>query len=64
MVTKNGHTHTYIQTNTQNHKMYNISKTVGDINLKCDNIGSVRGSFFIPNPNSYTFSGLYRLVYG
>ena len=28
--------------------------TVGDINLKCDNLGSVRGSFFIPNPNDIT----------
>ena len=28
--------------------------TVGDINLKCDNLGSVRGSFFIPSPNDIT----------
>ena len=28
--------------------------TVGDINLRCDNLGSVRGSFFIPNPNDIT----------
>ena len=28
--------------------------TVGDINLRCDNLGSVRGSFFIPNPNEIT----------
>ena len=28
--------------------------TIGDINLKCDNLGSVRGSFFIPSPNDIT----------
>ena len=28
--------------------------TVGDVNLKCDNLGSVRGSFFIPSPNDIT----------
>jgi len=28
--------------------------TVGDLNLKSDNLGSVRGSFFIPDPNDIT----------